>query len=163
MTGGFHGRSAGHFMDAVNRGMGAAAEAHGRDPFEGMSGGLVALPRIMPTLNQGTPFDGHHQVNVSHRTGVGTSSNIVVSGEAYHEAAHRLVDLDYEVGGELYAACEAIERMCRETFVVPETTAAITGMTDRLKAVLNTFWEMTGETAITAKKYVGHMLHVDAR
>lgn len=161
MARGFHGHTPLLFMSAVNGLIGHAADVHSRNPFENLRQGTVAHPRLMPVQNRRPPFDDAEMHEAVFRTGVGNSSNIVVNGGLYSEITHRLANIDYEAGYRLHGVIVAIERMCAETYVVPETAAAITETTSRLKQLMGYFSGAADEAVTLARRYVEEMAQVD--
>ena len=161
MVRGFTGQSATRFITATNNSLLTAIQEHSRNPFENVSSEGHPLPRLNRVVNQRLPFQTEGMPITWHRIGIGNSTNMVVNEAVYDDVLRRTSMLDDQVGEELYKCAEAIEKMCGEIFIVPETAARILAITSEIKQSMGHFRYLTEEVITLARRYTNEMIRID--
>ena len=93
-------------------------------------------------------------------TGVGNSSNIVVSQQEYETIAHDICRADEDMGACLYnAACE-IEKLCQTAFILPTAVPRCLNVSDTVKRSLGQFRTVTEEMALQSRRFAREITEV---
>ena len=162
MPRGFSGKSVARFFANTSEAIEAAGRAHSRVPLEGHTSSLIPLPPLPTPRNMTPPFTEEDAWRDSgHARSVGNSSNVVVDPDVYHDVLRRLDTVDYNAGADIYAGCNALDDMCANTFVMPETTARILNVTSQLKNSLRQFQELTAEIGVEMRRYTTAISDID--
>lgn len=138
-----------------------ASVSHSQHPFEDLGDSKVPPPSVKPGPNVKHPFRFETGYNGIHTTGVGNSSNIVLSASTYDELMRRVTTVDEQAGEDLYRVALAIEEMCSRMYVVPETVPRILALTSQLKSTLGEFRSLTEEANMRTRGYVNAMKEAD--
>jgi len=161
MIRGFSGVSLEQFLRNTNDGMQRASKGHSRNPFEGVSAGLVQLPLLGAPANKRPPFPEESAFGGGHDVGVGNQTNIVVDQGVY-DTAIRMVDMaDEQAGEDLYRIITAIEEMCTSIYVVPETVPKVLSITGQIKDSLGQFRSITENVNIQTRRFVNEIREID--
>jgi hypothetical protein len=161
MINGFTGMSLERFLRNTNEAMELAHAGHSRDPFAGVAPGEVSLPQLSTPINKRPPFGTESAFGGRHRTGVGSSANIVVDQSVYDNVLRMADDADGQAGEDIYRIAEAIENMCSSIYVVPETVPKVLAITSQIKSSLSQFRSMTENVCIQTRRFVNEIRHID--
>ena len=156
MPNGFSGYSVKRFFETTNHALEQAVNIHNNNPMQGMKG--VISPRI---LNVRMPFTVDSALSGRYTTGVGRSSNIVVNPAVYENVIKNVNRVDDQSGADLYRLSVAIEKMCNNIFIVPETIPRIMAITGQIKKCLGQFRPIAEEVNITTRNFVRQMMEID--
>ena len=181
MINGFSGMAAAGFIRRTNQAMTQAAAIHSRNPFEGHKPANIVthrifddgsttpvtfnmpVPRVQPVRDLRLRFSPEDALreNINNRTGVGNSTNIVVNRDIFENTLRRIDAADDQAGECIFRTCQAIESICRDLFIVPETNPRIMNLTGKLKTSLGQFRSITEETNISTRSFVNRVIEAD--
>lgn len=161
MPNGFAGLAAERFFEAVNNALTEASNDHNHDPFANDRWDEEPPPQMPQVINQNLPFQVEDAMTESHRVGVGNESNIVVNQNTYNDVLRRIDVVDNQAGSDIFNILNNIERMCDNTFIVPETKNQITAITRDMKRYMSRFRSVTDEAITRTRGFVNEIIEID--
>lgn len=143
MSLGFSGAPARQYLKDIRNAMNAAKVAHSMDPFRNLSNRTVTPPALPPRQNVDISFIDSLGNSGSHATGIGNSSNIVVSSSQYASISNSIDAADRNMGVTLINVANAIEKLCDTSYRLPQATPRCREVESFVKASLNGYNSLT--------------------
>jgi len=143
MPDGFVGYPAKNYLTEAEEALTTAEATHVIDPFAGRAHTAAPLPPMPNRPNVEAPHPGDTGMSGGHSTGVGSSSNIVVSDSAYSAILQTVDQTDEQIGEGLYHTAVSIEEMCGQSYMMPECTPRCLDIATTVKTSMNAFRAIT--------------------
>ena len=133
------------------------AVTYGQNATSRQTAARMVLPQVKnapPPYEEATAFSG------SHKTGVGNSSNIVVSSSEYSTIFSRLNQIDDDMGRSMFKVASDIEELCRGDFVIPQTVQKCNIISGGLKNSLGEYRSLTEDTLVRTRRFVNGIMSI---
>jgi len=127
------------------------------DEIRRSAGSRLVLPTAQSTT---TPRDEITANSGGHKTGVGTSKNIVADSGEYSTIFSRLNQIDDDMGRSLFRIASDIEDLCRGDFVVPRTVQRCNQICGSLKHALGEYRSLTEDTLVRTRRFVNGIMSI---
>jgi len=106
------------------------------------------------------PFSSSEASSGGFFTGVGNSSNIVVSMNDYNSILRQMSHTDDRISDCLYQISSELEEMCRTSFILPAAVPRCLHVSDSIKRSLGQFRSVTDDAVMQMKRYVQQILDI---
>jgi len=169
MPSGFKGAPARLYLERVNKALSDAKSAHDQPPVNSAARDIsaaatvhitAARPVLPSVQNESSPHEQITALSGSHKTGVGSSNNIVVSSSEYSAIFSRLNQIDDDMGRALFSIASDIEELCRGDFVVPRTVQKCNIISGGLKNALGEYRSLTEDTLVRTRRFVNGIMSI---
>jgi len=160
MPDGFRGAPARTYLQAVERALTEAADAHSLDPFRSTVSHVAPLPPLRHRINRITPFAPDTADTGGNSVGIGTSGNIVVSSSDYRSLISKINQAESSVGEKIYSVANDINNLAETSFIVPLTSQEVKIIALGIKNSLSEFGSLTGNIETQINIFVSNILAI---
>ncbi len=162
MPNGFVGKSSQKYLEKVNKALSDSHTVHNKNPLDSIPKGSFNTHNMSMKYNYNAPYSPEEANYGSYITGVGSSSNIVISQNDYDEIIQNTRKVDSEIAEDLYRIAAQIEEMCNTIYIVPVTLPKYMEILNKVRSSLDEFQMLTDQTVMYTQSYVDEMMRIDA-